>query len=199
MLPVIEEMMGAGTPAGLVPPVLHAIIPSDELSAKIESLPALTFPPTITSPRACERTGVPETAGRATWRIHFTRVTFTLETVTGAATLPTASVAFTVTETVPVPSVADVNVAVAKFAGNVNVLLVALNVTVQAAVLPAMEQVEPVVLAPLPKSFGAVEVSLTVNTILYVPSPARQKCEPSWPQYIVPSVVPPLQSANTTG
>src|SRR5882672_1890235 len=138
MLPVIDEMMGAGTPAGLVPPVPHTIIPSDELSAKIESFPALTFPPTITNPRACERTGVPETAGRATWRIHFTRVTFTSETVTGAATFPTASFASTVTETVPVPSAADVNVAVAKSAGNVNVLFDALNVTVQVAVLPAM-------------------------------------------------------------
>jgi len=97
--------------------------------------------------------------------------------VTGAATFPTASFAVTVTETVPLPSAADVNVAVAKSAGNVNVLFDALNVTVQAAVLPAMEHVEADGLAPLPTSLGAVNVSLTVNTRLYFPSPARQKCE----------------------
>jgi len=163
------------------------------------SLPALTFPPTINRPKLVDKMGDPEMAGKVTCRIHFTRVTFTSEIVTGAATFPTASFAFTVTETVPVPSAADVNVAVAKSAGKVNVLFDALNVTVQAAVLPAMEHVEPDVLAPLPTSFGAVNVSLTVKARLYFPSPARQKCEPSWPQYIVPSAVPALQSANATG
>jgi len=63
------------------------------------------------------------------------------------AEFPTTSFALTVTETVPVPSAIDVNVAVAKSAGNVNVLFDALNSTVQAAVLPATEHVEADVLA----------------------------------------------------
>src|SRR6267378_7378378 len=190
MLPVIDEIGGAATPGGFVPPVPQTDNPSAALSPKMASLPALTFPPTINRPKLVDRMGDPEIAGKLTWRIHFTRVTFTLETVTGAATLPTASFAFTVTETVPVPSAADVNVAVAKSDGNVNVLFDALNVTVQAVVLPAMEHVEPDVLAPLPTLLGAVKISLTVNTRLYFPSPARQKCELSCPQNIAVSTAP---------
>jgi len=47
-----------------------------------------------------------------------------------------------------------VNVALAKSAGNVNVLFEALNATVQAAVLPAIEHVEADVLARWPTSLG---------------------------------------------
>src|SRR5436190_1298872 len=36
MFPVTEEMLGAGTPAGLVPPVLHANVPPEKSAGKVK-------------------------------------------------------------------------------------------------------------------------------------------------------------------
>ena len=80
MFPVIDEIIGAGIPAALVPPVLQATAPS-VLTAKIESLPAVTVPaPTITNPKVWLISGVLATEGKLTSRTHFTRVTATLVT-----------------------------------------------------------------------------------------------------------------------
>src|SRR5690349_10908531 len=107
-------------------------------------------------------------------RIHFSRVTST-DATTGVASFPTASLACAVTDTLPLPSAPDENVASAKFAGNVNDEVAVSYVTVQVNALPAIEHVEPAWSAPLPWSSGARYTSLTVKVRLYLPSPARQK------------------------
>src|SRR4051812_23502103 len=133
----------------------------------------------------------------ATCRIHFKRVTATVGMVTAVAGLPTASVAFTVTETVPVPSVVVVNVAVAKFAGKRNVPVGVSNLTVHVEVLPAMVHVPEAGPGPLPLSVVPVE-SLSVKTSSLV-SPARRKCLPSWPQKKFASEGPAQGAAPLTG
>ena len=144
-------------------------------------------------------TGLPlnEITLPAKLRTHLIRVTLTSEIV-AEAELPTASAASTLTDTVPVPSEAEENVAVKKSGVNVNLPLPA-SVAPQGAVdgqavLPAMEYFDRAASVPLPP-----EPSPTVNAIGFV-SPLRQKCEPSWPQYIeVLSEPPTLQFANAVG
>src|SRR3954471_10781739 len=94
--------------------------------------------------------------------IHFSRVTST-DATTGVASFPTASLACAVTDTVPLPSAPDENVASAKFAGNVNDDVPVSYATVQVNTLPAIVHVEPAWSAPLPWSSGATYTSVTVN------------------------------------
>src|SRR5207245_10015505 len=155
------------------------------------------FPPTITIPRVCDRSGVLDTEGRLTCRTHFTRVTATLVT-TRAAGLPTASFAATATSRVPVPSVPEGNAPPEKSAGKVKFPVAASNVTVH-VVTPLMVHFPAAGSGPLPWSFGVEYVSLTVNFNVYLVSPERQKWLPSWPQNRAASATPPLQSAFSSG
>src|SRR5205085_7950265 len=130
-------------------------------------------------------------------RTHLTRVTLTSAIVAETA-FPTASAPSTLTDTVPVPSDEEENVAVEKSGVNANLPFPA-SVVPQGAVdgqleLPFIEYFDRAASAPLPP-----EPSATVNAIGLVSS-LRQKCEPSCPQYIeVLSDPPTLQFANVPG
>src|SRR2546427_1038799 len=168
-LPVIVPTTGDADPA------FHALDPFVVLTANIES-PEVTLPPTMTSPIWSDRTGAVERL-TASFRIHFTRLTATLVRVTSVPGLPTKSFPVTVIdETVPVPSaVVVVTVAFDNSAGNWKVPEVGSYVTVQLGT-PPIAHVDPLGSGPLPFA-----PSSTLNFNVYFPSPARKKCEPSWP------------------